>query len=196
MFLALEEDPFVLQGPKALIPPSAWESHWLLGLVAVALIALAAYALRRFLRQTPAAPAPFAQLESALRLAEDRPAPDAIALATGAFRAYLAAVEPLAAASLSTEELLPVLAGRPVFLPARQPLLAALRSADAAKFAGASLEVPLLIAGLREAAKRVEDARRTFARPVVAPLIPPRRPAPAPSAPPTSPPPLPGRDHA
>ena len=62
-----------------------------------------------------------------------------------------------AAVSLSTEELVLVLAGLPVFLPARQPLLAALRSADAAKFAGASLEVSLLIAGIREAAQRIED---------------------------------------
>ena len=46
--------------------------------------------------------------------------------------------------------------------PARQPLLAALRSADAAKFAGTPVELPLLLAGVREAAQRIEDARRTF----------------------------------
>ena len=70
--------------------------------------------------------------------------------------------------------------------------------ADAAKFAGASLEVSLLIAGIREAAKRIEDAQRTFARPVAAPLVPPKpRPA-APDVPPPlpGPPPLPRRDHA
>ena len=196
MFLALEEAPFVLQGPKPTIPPSAWESNGPLALVALGLVALAIFAVRRFLRRRPASPTPLAELERALRLAETRPAHDAIAQATQAFRAYVAALEPRAAVSLSTEELLRLLAGLPLFLPAREPLLAALRSADAAKFAGASLEVPLLIAGLREAAKRIEDARRTFARPVVAPLVPPRPRTPDEPPPLPGPPPLPRRNHA
>lgn len=198
MLLALEEAPFVLQGPKPTIPPSAWESHWALGLIALGALTLAMVALRRFLRKGPTELAPLAQLELALRLAESQPAAEAIAQATRAFRGYLAAIEPRAAASLSTEELIQILAGLPVFLPARQPLLAALRSADDAKFAGASLEVPLLVAGLREAAKRVEDARRTFAKPAVAPIITPKpRPAATDMPPPRpGPPPLPSRDHA
>ena len=199
MLLALEEAPFVLQGPKPPIPPSAWESSWGLGLVTLGLLVLAIVAIRRFLRRSPATPAPLARLELALRLAESQPAAEAIAQATRAFRGYLASVEPRAAVSLSTEELIQLLSGLPVFLPARQPLLAALRSADAAKFAGASLEVPLLVAGLREAAKRVEDARRTFARPVIAPIVTPPKPRPAaPDMPPPlpGPPPLPRRDHA
>jgi hypothetical protein len=204
MFLALEEAPFVLLGPKPTIPPSAWESNLALGLVALGVITLAVVAVRRFLRKGPPSLAPLAQLEHALRLAEPQPAPEAIAQATRAFRVYLAAVEPIAATSLSTEELIQILGGLPVFLPARQPLLAALRSADAAKFAGASLEVSLLVAGIREAVKRVEDARRTFAKPVVTPIIPakprpaaPAAPTPMPSPPPLpGPPPLPRRDHA
>jgi hypothetical protein len=134
----------------------------------------------------------------ALRLAESEDAPAAIAKATRALRVYLASTYARAAVSLSTEELVNVLAGLPVFLPARQPLLAALRSADAAKFAGAALEVSLLIAGIREAAKRIEDAQRTFARPIATPVLPPKpRPA-APDVPPPlpGPPPLPRRDHA
>ncbi|MBV5336023.1 hypothetical protein JZU48_03275, partial [bacterium] len=71
-------------------------------------------------------------LDVALRLAEAEPAPAAIAKATRALRVYLASTDARAAVSLSTEELVLVLAGLPVFLPARQPLLAALRSADAA----------------------------------------------------------------
>ena len=198
MFLALEEAPFVLQGPKPTIPPAAWESYWGSGLIALGLIALAVVALRQFLRKGPPSLAPLAQLDVALRLAESEAAPAAIAKATRALRVYLAATDARAAVSLSTEELVNVLAGLPVFLPARQPLLAALRSADAAKFAGASLEVSLLIAGIREAAKRIEDAQRTFARPIATPVLPPKpRPAALDTPPPLpGPPPLPRRDHA
>ncbi|MEY4817756.1 MAG: hypothetical protein RLZZ23_529 [Verrucomicrobiota bacterium] len=198
MFLALEEAPFVLQGPKPTIPPAAWESYWGSGLIALGLIALAVVALRQFLRKGPPSLAPLAQLDVALRLAESEDAPAAIAKATRALRVYLAATDARAAVSLSTEELVTVLAGLPVFLPARQPLLAALRSADAAKFAGASLEVSLLIAGIREAAKRIEDAQRTFARPIATPVLPPKpRPAALDTPPPLpGPPPLPRRDHA
>ena len=198
MILALEEAPFVLQGPKPTIPPAAWESTWAFGLIALGLIVLAIVALRRFLRKGPPALAPLAQLDVALRLAESQPAAEAITQSTRALRTYLAAIDPRAGVSLSTEELVTTLAGLPAFLPARQPLLAALRSADAAKFAGAALEVSLLIAGIREAAKRIEDARRTFARPAGAPLSPPKpRPAAFDTPPPLpGPPPLPKRDHA
>ncbi len=190
MFLALEEAPFVLQGPKPLIPPSAWEANWALGLIALGVIALAVVALRQLLRKGPPSLAPLAQLDHALRLAETQPAAEGVAHASRAFRVYLAALEPRAATSLSTEELAARLSGLPAFLPARQPLLAALRSADAAKFAGASLEVTLLIAGLREAARRVEDARRTFAQQVVSPILPVRPRAPVRTT--EEPPPLPG----
>jgi len=198
MFLALEEAPFVLQGPKPTIPPAAWESTWAFGLIAFGLITFAVVTLRRFLRKGPPSLAPLAQLDVALRLAESQPTPEAITQATRALRVYLAAIDSRAAVSLSTEELVATLAGLPAFLPARQPLLAALRSADAAKFAGASLEVSLLIAGIREAAKRIEDAQRTFARSNAAPLVPPKpRPAAFDTPPPLpGPPPLPRRDHA
>ena len=196
MFLALEEAPFVLQGPKPTVPPGVWESSWPSGLIVLGLITLAVVAVRRFLGKRPATLTPLAELELGLRLAETQPRPEAIAQASRAFRHYLAAVEPRAAVSLSTEELVQTLAGLPLFLPARQPLLAALRSADAAKFAGASLEAPLLIAGLREAAKRIEDARRTFSQPVVLPVVPPRPRAPDEPPPLPGPPPLPRRNHA
>ena len=161
MFLAAEEAPFVLQGPRPPVAPPAWETAGLLAVVALALVALAVFAVRRFRRATPKPLAPLAQLDRDLRLAEGRPSAEAVGLATRALRAYLAAVEPRAAPSLSTEELVALLSGLPVFLPAR---------------------APLLIAGIREAAKRVEDARRTFARPA--------------AAGPTTPPPLPRKDPA
>lgn len=199
MLLAFEETPFVLQGPRPPIPPATWETGWLLATAVLLVIGLAAFAYYRIRRTGPTPLAPFPQLELNLRLAEALPPPAAITQATGAFRAYLAAIEPRAPASLSTEELISALSGLPVFLPARQPLLAALRSADAAKFAGAALEASLLIAGLHEAARRVQDAHRTFAQPVVAPLLPPRVGAPvAPVVPPPlpGPPPLPRKEPA
>ncbi len=208
MFLALEEAPFVLQGPKPPIPAPAWETYVPLALLALAVVAVGVYAGRRLLVRARQPLDPAAQLELALRLTEDQPGPDAVAQATRAFRLYLAACEPKAAVSLSTEELAAVLATRPAFLPARQPLLAALRGADAAKFAGAPLEAPLLVAALREAARRIEDGRRTFARAPAVPapaviatpmgttvLVVPAV-APATDLPPPLPPPLPRRDLA
>ena len=82
MFLALEEAPFVLQGPKPIIAPAAWESYWAIGLIALGLIVLGVVALRQFLRKGPPSLAPLAQLDVALRLAEAEPAPAAIAKAT------------------------------------------------------------------------------------------------------------------
>lgn len=183
----MDEAPFILLGPRPPIPPGFWATYW--GHFALASVAavFGALFLRRFLRRAPAARPPFASFEAALREAEQLAAGEAIGRITRALRAYLAAIEPRAAASLSTEELLTRLGELPVFLPARQPLTAVLRSADAAKFAGSDLEVALLIAGAREAARRVEDARLTFARPVAAPLLPARSRA-------DGPPPLPRRD--
>ena len=192
-----EDIPFTLLGPKAEVPPGFWSSYWGVAVLGVAFVAVLALVAVRVFRRAPAPRPPHAQLETELLAAESLPAAEAVVRVTQAFRGYLFAVDARALPSLATEELLTVTGVIPVFLPARQPLAAALRSADAAKFAGASLEVPLLIAGLREAAKRVEDARRTFARPAVAPLVPPKaRPA-APATPPLpGPPPLPGKDHA
>ena len=204
-----EDIPFTLLGPKAEVPPGFWASYWGAAVLVVALLAVVALVGFRFLRRAPAARPPFALLEGELAAAETLPAAEAVVRVTRAFRSYLYAVDARALPSLATEELLTVTGVIPVFLPARQPLAAALRSADAAKFAGAGLETTLLIAGVREAAKRVEDARRTFARtvtpppvvprpavvaPVVAPIVvatPPPLPPPLPV-----PPPLPRRDQA
>lgn len=207
MFLAVEEAPFVLQGPKPPIPPAAWQTPLALGLAAFVALALAVFVLRRLLRRRSAEPAPQARLEDALRLAESQPDPAAVAQAARAFRDYLAAVEPAAAAALSTEELAAALADRPAFLPARQPLLAALRAADAAKFAGASPAAAPVIADLREAARRIESARRAFGRPAPQPVvtvgagalggfIPVPAENPPAATPPPLPPPLPRRDPA
>ena len=193
-----EEIPFALLGPKAEVPPGFWASYWGAAVLVVALLAVVALVVFRFLRRAPAARPPFALLEGELTAAESLPAAEAVVRVTRAFRSYLYAVDARALPSLATEELLTVTGVIPVFLPARQPLAAALRSADAAKFAGAGLETTLLIAGVREAAKRVEDARRTFARTVTPPPVVPRPAVVAPvvtpivvATPPPLPPPLP-----
>ena len=198
-----EDIPFALLGPKAEVPPGFWSSYWGAAVLVVALLAVLALVAVRLFRRAPAARPPHALLEGELGAAETLPAAAAVVRVTQAFRGYLFAVDARALPSLATEELLTVTGVIPVFLPARQPLAAALRSADAAKFAGAGLETSLLIAGVREAARRVEDARRTFARPTPPPIVPPRAITVAPnsSALPTPPPlpvppPLPRRDQA
>ena len=198
-----EEIPFTLLGPKAEVPPGFWSSYWGAAVLGVAFVAVLALVAVRLFRRAPAARPPHALLEGELGAAETLPAAEAVVRVTQAFRGYLFAVDARALPSLATEELLTVTGVIPVFLPARQPLAAALRSADAAKFAGAGLETSLLIAGVREAARRVEDARRTFARPTPPPIVPPRAITVAPnsSALPTPPPlpvppPLPRRDQA
>lgn len=202
-----EDIPFKLLGPKPEIPPGFWSTYWGAAVLGVAFLAVVALVGFRLFRRAPAARPPLARLEAELAVAETLPSAEAVIRITRAFRAYLFAVDARALPSLATEELLTAAGVIPVFLPARQPLAAALRSADAAKFAGAGLETSLLIAGIREAARRIEDARRTFARPTPPPLIPPRPtgsvPAvaatdtPPPLPPPLPvPPPLPRRDHA
>jgi len=198
-----EDIPFALLGPKAEVPPGFWSSYWGAAVLGVAFVAVLALVAVRLFRRAPAARPPHALLEGELGAAETLPAAEAVVRVTQAFRGYLFAVDARALPSLATEELLTVTGVIPVFLPARQPLAAALRSADAAKFAGAGLETSLLIAGVREAARRVEDARRTFARPTPPPIVPPRAITVAPnsSALPTPPPlpvppPLPRRDQA
>lgn len=205
-----EEIPFTLLGPKPEIAPAFWASHWGVALIGVAVLALALLLGFKLITRKPAQKPPSAILEGELAAAETLPTEEAVVRVTRSFRAYLHAVDARALPSLSTEELLAATGVIPVFMPARQPLAAALRSADAAKFAGTALEASLLIAGVREAAKRIEDARRTFARPTPPPLIPPR-PAFAPIVTPAAtdpgtppplpphlpvPPPLPRRDHA
>ncbi|MFZ9460926.1 MAG: hypothetical protein ACO28N_04070 [Opitutales bacterium] len=205
-----EEIPFTLLGPRPEIAPAFWASHWGVALIGVAVLALALLLGFKLITRKPAQKPPSAILEGELAAAETLPTEEAVVRVTRSFRAYLHAVDARALPSLSTEELLAATGVIPVFMPARQPLAAALRSADAAKFAGTALEASLLIAGVREAAKRIEDARRTFARPTPPPLIPPR-PAVAPIVTPAAtdpgtppplpphlpvPPPLPRRDHA
>jgi hypothetical protein len=160
-----DEKPFALLGPRPALPPGWWESYWAGVVLAVAAATLLALLLAAWLRRRRPGVAPRATLEATLVAAASLAPADATLRVTAAFRGYLASAHPAAGAALSTEELETRLASLPLFLPARQPLFAALRAADAAKFAGAALEPAILIAAVREAADRVEDARRALGAP-------------------------------
>lgn len=157
MFAAQDDSLVVLQGPRPLFPPSWWAAHWGLvvaGVVAGYLILLLITRWRtRGQRHTP----PLRQLEAALQQATD------VAKVSRAVRAYLAAVDAELSAALSTEELASKLSQKPIFLPAQAPLLAALRAADEVKFAAAQTDLLLIIAGVREAAQRIESSQKLFA---------------------------------
>jgi hypothetical protein len=194
MALPIEDAPIVLQGPRPELPPGFWPAYGWIVALALALGLVIGWLLWRLGRRAARPVDPLARLETALRAAEILPAAESVAPATQALRAYLASVDARAATSLSTEELLATLGGLPVFLPAHRTLGEALRAADAAKFAGASLDPAQLLADAREAVRRIEAARRAFDHAPIAPLVgPPRSPSnPAPAGPP----PLPRRDLA
>jgi len=157
-----DEIPFTLLGPKPEVPPGFWASYWGAAVLAVALLAVVALVARRVFRRGPSARPPLAQLEAELAAAETLPPGEAVARVTRAFRAYLHAVDARALPSLSTEELLAATGVIPVFMPARQPLAAALRGADAAKFAGAAVDADRVLAQASESLARVELARRAL----------------------------------
>ena len=153
---AADEVTFTRHGPKPTVPPGFWSSPSTLGWICVGLLFIGLLIWARRSRRPVSTPA-IAELEAALA----SPTSD-VAAVTLALRRYLAEVDVRAATSLSTAELTTQISGLPVFLPARQPLLAVLTAADAAKFARHPVELPLLTAGIREAAQRIENARRTF----------------------------------
>lgn len=153
---ATDEVTFTLLGPKPPVPPGFWSSPSALGWISVGLLFIGLLIWARRSRRPVSTPA-IVELETVLA----DPAND-VAAVTLALRRYLAEVDIRAATSLSTAELTTRISALPVFLPARQPLLAVLTAADAAKFARNPVELPLLAAGIREAAQRIENARRTF----------------------------------
>jgi hypothetical protein len=164
IFLAADDAPLVLQGPRATIPPGWWESYW--GVLACGLalvVALVLLELARRRRQRPALTSAQQVLEQALQQAARTSGPAAAALVSHGLRDFLASTDAQLAASLSTEELAARLKVLPLYLPAQGLLLTALQTADLAKFAGATASPDILIAQVREAVQRVEAARRAFA---------------------------------
>jgi hypothetical protein len=164
IFLAADETPLVLQGPRATIPPSWLESYWgalACGVAVVVALALLEWARRQ--RQRPPLTSAQHTLEETLRQAAQATGPTAAALVSQGLREFLAATDAQLPTALSTQELAARLETLPLYLPARSLLLTALQTADLAKFAGATASPDILIAQVREAVQRVETARRAFA---------------------------------
>jgi len=164
IFLAADDGPLVLQGPRATIPPGWWESYW--GVVAFGLaliVTLGLHEAARRRRRRPALTSAQQLLEQTLQQAARTAGPAAAALVSQGLRDFLAATDGQLATSLSTQELAARLETLPLYLPAQSLLLTALQTADLAKFAGATASPDILITQVREAVQRVEAARRAFA---------------------------------
>ncbi len=152
----------VLKGPMPEVPPGLLLSPWTWSAVILLGGVIWGLALLRKGRPAPADPAD--ETRRAIDAALALPPEQALTALAGALRRYVAAVEPHAPAGLSTEELERRLGALPEFMPARQPLIAALRAADASRFAGAETDPALVAAAAREAVNRTEAARGAFAR--------------------------------
>lgn len=153
---------FALKGPMPEVPPGLLLSPWTWS--AVILLGGVIWGVAALRRRDATPPDPAAETRRAIDAALALPPEQALAALAGALRRYVASVEPAAPAGLSTEELERRLGTLPEFLPARQPLIAALRAADAARFAGAETDPALVAAAAREAVERAEAARGAFVR--------------------------------
>lgn len=153
---------FALKGPMPEVPPGLLLSPWTWS--ALILSGAVIWGVMRLLRRDPAPPDPAAETRQAIDAALALPPEEALAAVSNALRRYVAAVQPGAPAGLSTEELERRLGTLPEFMPARQPLIAALRAADAARFAGTEADPALVAAAARDAVNRTEAARGAFAR--------------------------------
>lgn len=154
---------FALRGPLPEVPPNLLQSPWTWS--ALILLGAAVWGAVRLARAGRRAADPAAEAARAIDAALALPREESCAALTAALRRYLAAVEPAVPAGLSTADLEARLGTLPAFLPARQPLIAALRAADAARFAGQDADPALIAAAAREALSRAEAARGAFSRP-------------------------------
>lgn len=157
------ESAALLLGPRPEVPPPWLEAH---GAALAAGVGLAlclgwiAYrAARR--RARPADPAEvFRRAHAAAASLDDGGAKSAAAAA--ALRTYLAAVCAEAPAGLSTQQLAAGCERSALLATAADPLLRALRAADAAKFAGRPVDGDEVAALCAEAFARVDLARRAL----------------------------------
>ncbi|MGA0134333.1 MAG: hypothetical protein ACO3ND_08260 [Opitutales bacterium] len=160
--IAQAQSEFALRGPMPEMPPGLLASPWTW--VAVILLTASVWGVVRLLRARPGKADPAGEALREIESAAAQPPERALALVAAALRRYVAAVEPAAPAGLSTGELEARLGAAPVFLPARGPLIAALRASDLARFAGGHADPTLVAAAAREAIVRAEAARGAFAR--------------------------------
>lgn len=153
----------LLLGPRGEVPPPWLEANWPL-LVAAGGLALGLGWLAWRLasrRRRPEDPADACRRALAGAARAGDPAERA-ARATSALRAYLAAVVADAPAGLSTEELASRCGRSPLLATAADPVIRALRSADAAKFAGEAVDADRVLSQAEDALARVELARRAL----------------------------------
>lgn len=153
----------LLLGPRAEVPPPWLEAEWPLVAAAAGLALGLGWLAWRLAsrRRQPEDPAETCRRALAAAAAEATPSGRA-ARATDALRAYLAAVVADAPAGLSTEELAARCGRSPLLATAADPVIRALRAADAAKFAGEAVDAGRVLAQASEALARVELARRAL----------------------------------
>ena len=153
----------LLLGPVAEVPPPWLEANWPLVAAGAGLaLGLGWLAWRLASRaRRPEDPADACRRGLAAARAAAS-GPEAAAVAAGALRAYLAAVVADAPAGLSTEELAARCGRSPLLATAADPVIRALRAADAAKFAGETVDGARVTTQAEEALARVELARRAL----------------------------------
>ncbi len=153
----------LLLGPRAEVPPPWLEANWPIVVAAAGLALGLGWVAWRLAsrRRRPEDPAEACRRALAGAAAASAPAERA-ALATAALRAYLAAVVADAPAGLSTEELAARCGRSPLLATAADPVIRALRAADAAKFAGEAVDAARVLAQAEDALARVELARRAL----------------------------------
>ncbi|MFM9001785.1 MAG: hypothetical protein ACKORB_09230 [Opitutia bacterium] len=153
---------FALKGPMPEVPPSLLASPWLWS--TLLLFGAVVWGVVRLARARAPARDHASAAHGAIDAAASLPQRESLSAVSAALRRYVAEVEPSAPAGLSTEELERRLGAVPVLLPARQPLIAALRAADSARFAGQEADPALVAAAAHEAVNRAEAALGAFSR--------------------------------
>ncbi len=153
----------ILLGPRGEVPPPWLEANWPLVAAAAGLALGLGWLAWRLASRRRRPEDPATACRRALAEAARAAAPaERAARSTAALRAYLAAVVADAPAGLSTEELAARCGRSPLLATAADPVIRALRAADAAKFAGDPVDADRVVAQAGEALARVELARRAL----------------------------------
>lgn len=160
-----EPDPAaaLLLGPRPEVPPPWLEAHGAALAAGVGLALCLGWIAWRAARRRARPADPAEVFRAALAAAAAIPGDGARAAeAAGALRDYLAAVCAEAPAGLSTQQLAASCERSPLLSTAADPILRALRAADAAKFAGREVDGHEVAELCAEAFARVDLARRAL----------------------------------